>query len=88
MRYFFDIHLHGETDLDDRGQEFRSLKQARAYVIASGRVCLAESTPRDRAMLHQCVIEITNVDGASDLVPLADCLLRCRSSRHLLLQAA
>ena len=28
MRYFFDIHLHGETELDESGQEFRSLQDA------------------------------------------------------------
>ena len=82
MRYFFDIHLHGETQLDESGQEFRSLQDARNYVLASGLTCLAECGPRDRALIGQCVVEITNHDGVSDLVVLADCRPTKRPTRH------
>ncbi len=63
MRYFFDIHLNGQCQLDERGQDFRSLEDARNYVITCGRICLTDGLPRERSVLAQCIIEITDREG-------------------------
>jgi hypothetical protein len=86
MRYFFDIHCNGEAFLDDKGREFPTGDEARQYVVACGRICLAEGTPEQRAVMRQCIIEITDREGLSDVVMLADCLPRL-NPRHVLQQA-
>ena len=44
MRYFFDIHLNGQCQLDEHGQDFRNLEDARNYVITCGRICLTDGS--------------------------------------------
>jgi hypothetical protein len=88
MRYFFDIHLHGETHLDAYGKEFRSADEARAYVITCARICMAEGSVSDRTRMWQCMVEITDREGLSDVVMLADILHDRRNPRRVLQQAA
>ena len=88
MRYFFDIHLNGRCQLDEHCQDFRSLEDARNYVITCGRICLTDGLPRERSVLAQCIIEITNRDGVSDVVMLADMMRPHRNPRRVLERAA
>jgi hypothetical protein len=88
MRYFFDIHLKGQCQLDERGQDFRSLEDARNYVITCGRICLIDGLPRERSVLAQCIIEITDREGLSDVVMLADVIRPHRNPRRVLQRAA
>ena len=88
MRYFFDIHLNGQCHLDEHGQDFKSVEEARRYVITCGRLCLTEGLPRDRTLLAQCIIEITDREGVSDVVMLADVIRPHRNPRRVLQRAA
>jgi hypothetical protein len=88
MRYFFDIHLNGETHLDAYGKDFCSPDEARAYVIGCARICVAEGSAIDRARMGQCIVEITDREGLSDVVMLADILHNRRNPRRVLQQAA
>ncbi len=74
MRYFFDIHLHGKCHLDDRGEEFNSAEEAREYVVDCGRTCMIEGQPHERRTMAQCIIEVTDCEGLSDLLTMADVL--------------
>jgi hypothetical protein len=88
MRYFFDIHLNGQCYLDEHGQDFRSVEDARDYVITCGRICLTDGLPRERALLAQCIIEITDREGLSDVVMLSDVTRPHRNPRRVLQRAA
>jgi hypothetical protein len=72
MRYFFDIHLHGKCHLDNRGEEFNSAEEAREYVVDCGRTCMIEGQPHERRTMAQCIIEVTDREGLSDLLTMAD----------------
>jgi hypothetical protein len=87
MRYFFDIHLDGQCHLDEHGQDFNSAEAARHYVIACGRICMTEGLQRERALLAQCIIEITDREGFSDVVMMADVIRPHRNSRRVLQRA-
>jgi hypothetical protein len=81
MRYFFDIHFRGETHLDEHGEEFRSADEARAYVIECAHICMGEGSAVDRAWMRQGIVEITDREGLSDVVMLADFLYSRRNPR-------
>lgn len=74
MRYFFDIHLDGKCHLDDHGEEFTSAEEARQYVLSCGRTLIEEGLPQGRRTMAQCVIEISDREGLSDLIPMTEVL--------------
>ena len=88
MQYFFDIHLNGKCDLDEEGKEFRTVEEARDYVLACARVCMSEGSPADKKVLAQSIIEITDRNGLSDVVTLADAARPFRNPRRVLQRAA
>ena len=88
MRYFFDLHLNGQCHLDEHGQDFRTAEEARHYVITCGRICVNYGPPRERAILAQCIIEITDREALSDVVMMADVIRPHRNPRRVLQRAA
>ena len=64
-------HLNGQCHLDEDGQDFRTVEEARHYVITCGRVCVSYGPPRERAILAHCIIEITDREALSDVVMMA-----------------
>jgi hypothetical protein len=88
MRYFFDVHLQGQTFLDERGAEFDSLEQARQHVIATARRCMAEGTSEERKLLVQLIVEVTDKDALSEVILLADAIPHRRPRRLVLRDAS
>jgi len=49
---------------------------------------MTEGLPRARAILAQCIIEITDREGLSDVVMMADVIRSHRNPRRVLQRAA
>ena len=81
MRYFFDVHLNGETLLDERGTEFASLAEASHHVLTCARISMAEGTFAERKILAQTIVEITDHDGLSEVIVLAEAIRPQRNGR-------
>jgi dihydroxyacetone kinase len=75
MRYYFNIYSPDGIDADESGQEFSSMEAASKHVCEMLRELTAreEGRPNWQA-IRQSVIEISNDDGDSKVMLLADVL--------------
>ena len=72
MRYFFDIHYGDEVFPDDLGEEFRTSDEAKQFVLETAAEFLAAGRKPNAKVFAQAIIEITDRNGYSDILVVAD----------------
>ena len=81
VRFYFDIHYGGKVHVDGEGEEFDTLEDAQAHVLSTA----AEFHRRDQRLSRKVIlyarIEITDRQGISLTVPMAN-ILRHWGWRH------
>ena len=72
MRFYFDIHYNGKVDPDQDGEEFGRLEEARAYAFDTAQQFLRMGETPNMRFVSQAIIEITDRNGLSEPLPMAD----------------
>ena len=87
MRFYFDIHYRGKVDPDQAGEEFGSIEEARAYAFDTVQRFLRMGERPNIRFVMQAIIEITDRQGLSEPLPVAD-LFEGRMARRNGLESA